>query len=133
VTREVARILLATSKELRLGNLDSERDWGFARDYVEAMWLMLQQDQPDDYVISSGETHSVRELCELAFGHAGLDWEQHVVVDERFIRPAEVDLLVGDSTKARTRLGWKPKVDFAGLVRMMVDADVELVEEELRR
>jgi len=133
VTREVARILLGLSKELRLGNLDSERDWGFARDYVEAMWLMLQQNEPDDYVISSGETHSVRELCELAFGHVGLDWEQHVVVDERYIRPAEVDLLIGDSTKARTRLGWKPNVDFASLVRMMVDADVALLEEELRR
>ena len=94
---------------------------------------MLQQDEPDDYVVSSGEAHSVRELCELAFGHVGLDWEQHVVSDERYIRPAEVDRLIGDSTKARTRLGWEPTVDFPGLVRMMVDADVQLLEDELRR
>jgi GDPmannose 4,6-dehydratase len=133
ITRGVAQIRLGLTKELRLGNLDSERDWGFAGDYVEGMWLMLQQDEPGDYVISSDETHSVRELCELAFGHAGLNWQDHVVLDERYIRPAEVDLLIGDSTKARTNLGWKPKVDFPSLVRMMVDADIALVEEEQRQ
>jgi GDPmannose 4,6-dehydratase len=133
VTRGVALIRHGLSKELRLGNLDSERDWGFAGDYVEAMFLMLQQDSPDDYVVSMGETHSVRELCEIAFARAGLDWESHVVVDDRFFRPAEVDLLIGDSTKARKVLGWAPKVDFRGLVGMMVDADLGLVEEELRR
>ena len=133
VTRGVAQIKHGVANELRLGNLDAERDWGYAGDYVEAMWLMLQQDEPGDYVISSGETHSVRELCEIAFSHAGLDHEQHVVVDERFFRPAEVDQLIGDSTKACTVLGWKPKVDFTGLVRMMVDADLAGVEEDLRR
>jgi GDPmannose 4,6-dehydratase len=133
VTRGVAQIKLGLAQEIRLGNLDSERDWGFAGDYVEAMWLMLQQDEPSDYVVSSDETHSVRELCAIAFDHVGLDWERHVVIDERFIRPAEVDLLIGDSTKARTQLGWKPKLDFPGLVRMMVDADVAMLEEESRR
>jgi GDPmannose 4,6-dehydratase len=127
VTHAVAQIKLGLAKELRLGNLDAQRDWGFAGDYVEAMWLMLQQDAPDNYVVSSNETHSVRELVELAFGHAGLDWEAHVVVDERFFRPAEVDLLIGDSTKARTKLGWQPKVDFPALVEMMVDADLALL------
>lgn len=124
VTRGVAKIKLGLAGELRLGNLDSERDWGFAGDYVEAMWLMLQQDAPGDYVVSSDETHSVRELCEIAFGSVGLEWERHVVVDDRFLRPAEVDLLIGDSTKARTVLGWKPRVDFPGLVQMMVEADI---------
>lgn len=133
ITRAVAQIRFGLAKELRLGNLDAERDWGFAGDYVEAMWLMLQQDEPGDYVISSDETHSVRELCELAFGHVGLDWQEHVVLDERFIRPAEVDLLIGDSTKARTKLGWKPKIDFPALIRMMVDADLALVQEEQRQ
>jgi GDPmannose 4,6-dehydratase len=133
ITRAVAQIQLGLVKELGLGNLDAERDWGFAGDYVEAMWLMLQQDEPGDYVISSDETHSVRKLCELAFDHAGLDWERYVVLDERYIRPAEVDLLIGDSTKARTTLGWKPKVDFATLVRMMVDADLALLDEEQRQ
>lgn len=133
VTRTVAQIHLGLAKELRLGNLESERDWGFAGDYVEAMWLMLQQDSPGDFVVSSDETHSVRELCEVAFGHLDLDWERYVVIDERYIRPAEVDLLIGDSTKARTQLGWTPKVDFPSLVRMMVGADVALLEEELRR
>ena len=118
--------------ELRLGNLDSRRDWGFAGDYVEAMWLMLQQDAPDDFVIATGETHSVRELCELAFGHAGLNYEDHVVIDERFFRPAEVDLLVGDPAKAGDVLGWKPKTSFAELVRMMVDADLDLLTGRLR-
>jgi GDPmannose 4,6-dehydratase len=113
---------------LRLGNLDAKRDWGFAGDYVEAMWLMLQQDEPDDFVVCTGETHSVREFCELAFGRLNLDWEDHVVVDEAFLRPAEVDLLVGDSSKAAERLGWKPQTGFADLVAMMVDADLALLE-----
>jgi len=127
VTHGVARIKLGLDTELRLGNLEAQRDWGFAGDYVEAMWLMLQQDRPGDYVISSGMTHSVRELCELAFGHVGLDYEQHVVQDQRFFRPAEVDLLVGDATKARKVLGWEPRTSFPELVQMMVDADVELL------
>jgi GDPmannose 4,6-dehydratase len=128
----VARIKLGLDTELRLGNLDARRDWGFAGDYVEAMWLMLQQDEPDDFVIATGETHSVRELCELAFSHAGLNYEDHVVIDEQFFRPAEVDLLVGDPTKAREVLGWKPKTSFAELVRMMVDADLDLLIGRLR-
>ena len=128
VTRKVAftaaAISLGMQSELRLGNLDARRDWGYAPDYVQAMWLMLQQDSPDDYVIATGETHSVRELCEVAFGHLGLDWERHVVVDEQFLRPAEVDLLIGEPKKARTALGWEPRVGFEELVRMMVDADL---------
>jgi GDPmannose 4,6-dehydratase len=132
ISHGVAQIALGMADELRLGNLESQRDWGFAGDYVEAMWLMLQQDQPGDYVVSTDETHSVRELCELAFGHAGLDWEKHVVIDEKFFRPAEVDLLVGDSSKARNVLGWKPKVAFPELVKMMVDADLALLRGELR-
>jgi len=132
VTHGVARIKLGMDNELRLGNLDSRRDWGFAGDYVEAMWSMLQQEQPDDYVIATGETHSVRELCELAFGHVDLNYEEHVVIDERFFRPAEVDLLVGDPTKASATLGWKPKTSFAELVRMMVDADLDLLSGRLR-
>jgi GDPmannose 4,6-dehydratase len=127
VTHAVAQIKHGLATELRLGNLDAQRDWGFAGDYVDAMWRMVQQEVPDDYVVSSDETHSVRELVELAFGHVGLDWEQYVVIDDRFIRPAEVDLLIGDSSKARSALGWKPKVDFSALVRMMVDADLALV------
>lgn len=125
VTHGVARIKLGQDTELRLGNLDSRRDWGYAGDYVRAMWLMLQQEQPDDYVISTGETHSVRELCEAAFSHAGLNWEEYVVQDERFMRPAEVDLLVGDASKAGRVLGWEPAVTFRELVEMMVDADLE--------
>ena len=124
VTDGVARIKLGMSDTLGLGNMDAQRDWGFAGDYVRAMWLMLQQDQADDYVIATGESHSVRELVELSFGHVGLDWQKHVKLDPRFLRPAEVDHLVGDSTKARKALGWTPEVDFAGLVRMMVDADM---------
>jgi GDPmannose 4,6-dehydratase len=124
ITHQVARIKLGLAQELRLGNLDAERDWGFAGDYVEAMWLMLQQETPSDFVISSDETHSVREFCEIAFDHVDLKWKDHVVVDERYFRPAEVDLLIGNSAKARSILGWKPKVDFETLVRMMVDADV---------
>jgi GDPmannose 4,6-dehydratase len=124
VSDGVARIKVGLASELRMGNLDARRDWGFAGDYVRAMWLMLQQDQPDDFVIATHETHSVRELVELAFAHVGLDWEQYVKIDERFIRPAEVDLLIGDPAKAKSTLGWSPTVDFGSLVRMMVDADV---------
>jgi GDPmannose 4,6-dehydratase len=125
VTDGVARIKLGLADSLSLGNLDAQRDWGFAGDYVRAMWLMLQQDQPDDYVIATGESHSVRELVEVAFGHAGLEWEKYVRLDPKFLRPAEVDQLVGDPSKARRVLGWMPDVDFDGLVRMMVDADLE--------
>ena len=128
ITHGAAAISLGLTDELRLGNLDAKRDWGFAGDYVEAMWLMLQQDQPDDFVICTGETHSVREFCELAFGRLGLNWEDHVVVDEAFLRPAEVDLLVGDSSKAAEHLGWKPQTGFADLVEMMLDADLALLE-----
>src|SRR5690606_4280631 len=110
VTHGVARIKLGLSSELRLGNLDAQRDWGYAGDYVRAMWLMLQQDKPDDYVVSTGRTHSVQRLCELAFEAAGLDWREYVVVDPQFMRPAEVDLLVGDASKAREKLGWEPEV-----------------------
>jgi GDPmannose 4,6-dehydratase len=124
VTDGVARIKLGLAKELRMGNLDARRDWGFAGDYVRAMWLMLQQDTPDDFVIATGETHSVKELIEVAFTHAGLDWQQYVTLDERFLRPAEVDLLIGTSEKAKKQLGWSPTVDFKGLVTMMVDADL---------
>lgn len=132
VTDAVARIRAGVQKELRLGNLDAQRDWGFAGDYVRAMWLMLQQETPDDYVVATGQTHSVRELVETAFAHVGLDWREHVVQDPRFMRPAEVDLLVGDAEKARRHLGWEPEVDFAGLVRMMVDADLERVQQQQR-
>jgi len=125
VTYGAAAIKLGLATELRLGNLEAKRDWGFAGDYVEAMWLMLQQPAPDDYVISTGETHSVRELCELAFARAGLDWERHVVVDKSHVRPAEVDTLIGNAAKARRVLGWQPKVSFRNLVEMMVDADVK--------
>jgi len=124
VTDGVARIKLGLAGSLALGNLDAQRDWGFAGDYVRAMWLMLQQDRADDYVIATGESHSVRELVEVAFGHAGLDWEKYVKLDPRFLRPAEVDHLIGDPAKAKAHLGWKPEVDFKALVTMMVDADV---------
>jgi GDPmannose 4,6-dehydratase len=124
VTNGVARIKLGLARELRLGNLEAKRDWGFAGDYVEAMWMMLQQASPDDYVIATGETHTVRELCQIAFGHVGLDWRQHVVVDPSHVRPAEVDLLIGDAGKARATLGWNQKVSFRDLVVMMVDADL---------
>lgn len=124
ITKGVADIVHGRASELRLGNLDAKRDWGFAGDYVEGMWLMLQQDAPDDYVLATGEAHSVREFCEIAFGHAGLDWEQYVVVDPEFFRPAEVDYLLGDPTKARTELSWKPTTSFEQLVTMMVDADL---------
>jgi GDPmannose 4,6-dehydratase len=125
VTDGVARIVLGMSKELRMGNLDAKRDWGFAGDYVKAMWLMLQQDAPDDYVIATGIAYSVKDLVEEAFRVADLEWEKYVVTDERFIRPAEVDLLIGDPSKAEKQLGWKPEVDFKGLVKMMVKADIE--------
>jgi GDPmannose 4,6-dehydratase len=125
VTDGVARIKLGLASTLSLGNLDAQRDWGFAGDYVRAMWLMLQQPQPDDYVIATGVAHSVRELVETAFEHAGLDWQKHVRTDPALLRPAEVDHLIGDASKARTVLGWQPAVDFTGLVRMMVDADLE--------
>jgi GDPmannose 4,6-dehydratase len=124
VTYGAAQIKLGLAHELRLGNLEARRDWGFAGDYVKAMWLMLQQDQPDDYVVGTGETHSVRRLCEVAFGRLDLDWEKHVVVDPIFYRPAEVDLLVSDPAKARAVLGWEPEVSFEGLIQMMVDADL---------
>ena len=124
VTDGVARIKLGLARELRLGNLDAQRDWGFAGDYVRAMWLMLQQDEPDDFVVATGESHSVRELVEIAFRHAGLDWQEYVKTDPGLLRPAEVDHLIGDPAKARRVLKWQPSVDFNGLVRMMVDADV---------
>jgi GDPmannose 4,6-dehydratase len=125
VTDGVARIKLGFQKELRLGNLDAKRDWGFAGDYVQAMWLMLQQNQPDDYVIGTGQTHSVRELVETAFACAGLDWQKHVVQDPELFRPAEVDQLIADPSKARRALDWRPQVDFQQLVQMMVEADLE--------
>lgn len=132
ISHGVAQIKLGTIDELRLGNLDAQRDWGFAGDYVEAMWLMLQQDAPEDFVICTGETHSVRDFCRVAFGHAALNWEDYVVVDEQFMRPAEVDLLVGDSTKAHDHLGWKPQTTFEELVTMMVDADLDLLQGKLK-
>jgi GDPmannose 4,6-dehydratase len=125
VSDGVARIRLGLASELRLGNLDARRDWGFAGDYVDAMWRMLQQGEPRDYVVGTGVTHTVRELVEIAFGHVGLDWREYVRIDERFRRPAEVDLLQADPSRARTELGWRATVDFAGLIRMMVDADLE--------
>lgn len=124
ITDGVARIKLGLANELRLGNLESRRDWGFAGDYVEAMWMMLQQDEPDNFVVGTGETHAVREFCEIAFGHVDLDYTEFVVQDERFYRPAEVDLLVSDPSKARSLLGWEPAVNFQELVTMMVDADL---------
>jgi GDPmannose 4,6-dehydratase len=129
VTDGVARIKLGLTDTLSIGNLDAHRDWGFAGDYVRAMWLMLQQDQPEDYVIATGVSHSVKELVEIAFARAGLDWRRHVRQDPSLLRPAEVDHLLGDATKARTTLGWAPSVDFKGLVEMMVDADLERLEQ----
>ncbi len=128
VSHGVALIKLGLARDLHLGNLEARRDWGFAGDYVKAMWLMLQQDNPEDYVVGTGETHSVRELCEVAFDHVGLDWERYVVADRQFYRPAEVDLLVSDPSKARQNLGWQPTVTFEGLVRMMVDADMKQLQ-----
>jgi GDPmannose 4,6-dehydratase len=125
VSDGVARIARGLAGDLRLGNLDARRDWGYAGDYVQAMWLMLQQDEPDDYVVATGRTTSVQELVEMAFGFVGLDWRKHVVLDTSFTRPAEVDALVGDASKARRRLGWQPKVALPELIRMMVEADLE--------
>jgi GDPmannose 4,6-dehydratase len=130
VTHGVARIACGLEDKLPMGNLDAQRDWGFAGDYVRAMWLMVQQDEPDDYVVSTGTTHSVRELCEIAFGRAGLNWQDHVVIDNRFLRPAEVDLLIGDPAKARKTLGWEPSHSFADLITMMVDSDMALVRRQ---
>lgn len=132
ITHAASQIKLGLANELRLGNLDAQRDWGYAKDYVKAQWLMLQQDQPDDYVISTGHTHSVRHFCEVAFGHLDLDYREYVSVDERFMRPAEVDLLVGDPAKAREKLGWEPETSFEELVVMMVDADFKLLKEQMR-
>jgi GDPmannose 4,6-dehydratase len=130
VSHGVARIACGLDEKLPMGNLDAQRDWGYAGDYVRAMWLMLKQDSADDYVVSTGTTHSVRELCEIAFGHAGLDWQEHVVIDNRFLRPAEVDLLIGDASKAQRVLGWERDVSFEYLIKMMVDADMALVRRQ---
>jgi GDPmannose 4,6-dehydratase len=130
VTHHAAMIKLGLAKELRMGNLDAKRDWGYAGDYVRAMWMMLQQDQPDDYVVASGETHSVRELVEIAFSYVGLDYNDFVKIDPRFLRPAEVDLLIGDPGKAKKQLGWEPEVSFEQLVKMMVDSDLEMLKKE---
>jgi GDPmannose 4,6-dehydratase len=130
ISAAVAHIKLELAKDLHLGNLDAQRDWGFAGDYVEAMWLMLQQDKPDNFVIGTGETHSVREFCEIAFAHVDLDYKQYVVQDDRFYRPAEVELLISDPSYAKKKLGWKPKVNFKGLVSMMVDADMKRFSEK---
>ncbi|CAN5539596.1 GDP-mannose 4,6-dehydratase [soil metagenome] len=130
ITRAAARIKLGLENKLYLGNLDAKRDWGFAKDYVEAMWLMLQQEKPDDYVVATGESHSVRELLNLAFGQLGLDWKAYVEMDPRYLRPAEVDYLLGDASKAKAALGWAPKVTFAGLVKLMVDHDLARAERD---
>lgn len=132
ITEAVARIKLGLAKELRLGNLDAKRDWGFAGDYVKAMWLILQQDKPDDYVVATGETHSVREFVDAAFSYVGLKYEDYVVLDPQFLRPAEVELLLGNPQKAQNKLGWKPEVDFKQLVHMMVDADLERYKAQLK-
>jgi GDPmannose 4,6-dehydratase len=129
ITRAVAHIQAGLQHKLYLGNLEAKRDWGYAKEYVEAMWLMLQQDKPDDYVVATNETHSIREFLDLAFGHVKLDWRKHVEIDPRYYRPAEVDLLIGDYSKAKRLLGWEPKTKFADLVRLMVDADVKLLKD----
>ncbi|HYE31523.1 MAG TPA: GDP-mannose 4,6-dehydratase [Methylomirabilota bacterium] len=131
ITRALARIKAGMQDKLFLGNLDAKRDWGYAKEYVEAMWLMLQQPEPDDYVIATNETHSVREFLEIAFAHVGLDYQKYVEIDPRYYRPAEVDLLIGDASKAKAKLGWEPKVKFAELVRIMVDADVKALQDQL--
>lgn len=131
ITMAVARIKLGLQEKLYMGNLEAKRDWGYAPDYVEAMWLMLQQEEPDDYVIATGETHSVKEFLEEAFGSVDLDWHDYVEIDPRYLRPSEVDILVGDATKAREKLGWQPRVTFKELVRMMVEADLKLAEKEV--
>ncbi|MEO1209180.1 MAG: GDP-mannose 4,6-dehydratase [Cyanobacteria bacterium J06638_20] len=125
ITRALARIVAGQQKHLYMGNLDAQRDWGYAKDYVKAMWMMLQQDEPDDYVIATNETHSIKEFLDLAFGYVNLNWQDYVVFDERYLRPAEVDLLIGDSSKAREKLGWEPSVTFEELVRLMVEADLK--------
>jgi GDPmannose 4,6-dehydratase len=130
ITRAVARIRAGLQDKLYLGNLDPRRDWGYAKEYVEAMWLMLQQDEPDDYVIATGETHSVRDFVEEAFSYSGLNWQEHLEIDTKYYRPAEVELLVGDASKARRKLGWEPKTKFKELVRLMADADIKLAQEE---
>jgi GDPmannose 4,6-dehydratase len=131
ITRAVAYIKAGLQKRLYLGNLDAKRDWGYAPEYVEAMWLMLQQDQPDDYVIATGETHSVQEFCEEAFRLVGLDWHDYVDLDKRYLRPAEVDILMGDPSKAKKQLGWEPKVKFKELVKIMVEADIKALRDKL--
>ena len=131
ITRSVARIKAGLDDKITLGNLDARRDWGYAKEYVEAMWRMLQQEKPEDFVIATGETHSVREFLEEAFGHVGMDWEKYVQLDKRYERPAEVDLLIGDPSKAREKLGWAPKVTFKELVSLMVDADIRKLDDEL--
>ena len=131
ITRALAQIKAGRQDKLYLGNLDSKRDWGYAKEYVEAMWLMLQQDEPDDYVIATNETHSVREFLEVAFAHAGLEWQKYVEIDPRYFRPAEVDLLIGDASKAKQKLGWEPKTKFVELVKIMVDADMKLLNDHL--
>jgi len=132
ITRSATRIKLGLQDKLALGNLEAKRDWGFAGDYVEAMWMMLQQPAPDDFVIATGETHSVQEFMELAFEKLDLDWRQHVEFDQRLVRPSEVDILQGDASKARQVLGWQPKVNFKELVTIMIDADLELARRELK-
>jgi GDPmannose 4,6-dehydratase len=129
ITRALAHIQAGLQDKLYLGNLDAKRDWGYAKEYVEAMWRMLQQDKPEDYVVATGETHSIREFLDLAFSHAGLSWEKYVEIDPRYYRPAEVDLLIGDASKARRQLGWEPKTKFADLVKLMVDADIRLLKD----
>ncbi len=131
ITRAIASIKHGLQQKLFLGNLDAKRDWGYAKEYVEAMWLMLQQPEPDDFVIATGETHSVREFLEVAFGHAGMDWRKHVEIDPRYYRPAEVDLLIGDYSKAKRKLGWEPKTKFEDLAKLMVDADMKALEDQL--
>jgi GDPmannose 4,6-dehydratase len=131
ITRALAHIKLGLQDKLYLGNLDAKRDWGYAPEFVEAMWMILQQDQPDDYVIATGETHSVKEFCEEAFAYVGLDWSQYVEIDKRYYRPAEVDLLIGDASKAKQVLGWEPKTRFKDLVKLMVDADLKTLQDQL--
>lgn len=129
ITRAVAQIQAGLQDKLYLGNLDAKRDWGYAKEFVEAMWLMLQQDEPDDYVVATNETHTIREFLDVAFGHVGIDWSKHVAIDELYFRPAEVELLIGDYSKAKRKLGWEPKTKFADLVKLMVDADVQLLKD----
>jgi GDPmannose 4,6-dehydratase len=132
ITRAATRIKVGLQDSIYLGNLDAQRDWGYAKEYVEMMWLMLQQDKPDDYVVGTNETHSVKEFCQVAFGHLGLDWEKYVKYDQRYERPAEVELLIGDPAKAKRQLGWEPKVRFKELVKLMIDHDLELAKQELQ-